>query len=341
MPLHRPSSVSKPSLVAGPIPDAVQRLARGEALLLTESYGHGADIIDALRHTLRPTEGASFAERQAFQSDFRAASSRLAVGIVDHKVALPNPQPIGFLKELYPDNGTFFLPFVEVQHLYGAWQTYLDGVHLPVLGHKLRPFFGTYVPARTEHLQLFATWLSQHKGSRDHAIDVGTGSGVLARMMARSGYQTVHATDSNPNAIESVRRDLVRIPAPIEPIEADLLGTLPAADLIVFNPPWMPGTVDDLLASALYYDDVSLFERFFTQAHDRLRPDGRVVVLFSTIAELTHPTAPHPIATELERGRFHLAQRLQRKVKPTGNRRTKERVEVWELAKIVPGETAP
>ena len=169
---------------------------------------------------------------------------------------------------------------------------------------------------------------------------------LLAPVLDRLLEQNRDSDFSQPHQIlkhlrESVRRDLVRIPAPIEPIEADLLGTLPAADLIVFNPPWMPGTVDDLLASALYYDDVSLFERFFTQAHDRLRPDGRVVVLFSTIAELTHPTAPHPIATELERGRFHLAQRLQRKVKPTGNRRTKERVEVWELAKIVPGETAP
>ena len=45
---------------------------------------------------------------------------------------------------------------------------------------------------------------------------------------------------------------------------------------------------------------------------------------------------PHPILSELERGRFKLVQKLQRKVKPAPGkdgrrRRTREKVEVWEL----------
>ena len=38
-----------------------------------------------------------------------------------------------------------------------------------------------------------------------------------------------------------------------------------------------------------------------------------------------------PIEAELERGRFVLDERLQRKVKPSPGRRTRERVEVWVL----------
>jgi methylase of polypeptide subunit release factors len=129
-----------------------------------------------------------------------------------------------------------------VQELFGAWNRYREGVPLAVLGHRLFPFYGTYVPTRVSHLELFGTWLHQHKGSRSRAIDVGTGCGVLALMLCRAGVQRVLATDINPNAVESVSRELGRL-APRPPIDlfcGDLLGPDPTpADLIVFNPPWI------------------------------------------------------------------------------------------------------
>ena len=39
-----------------------------------------------------------------------------------------------------------------------------------------------------------------------NALDVGTGAGVLALMLARAGFEHVEAVDINPNACESVRR---------------------------------------------------------------------------------------------------------------------------------------
>jgi len=169
---------------------------------------------------------------------------------------------------------------------------------------------------------------------------VGTGCGPLALMLCRAGFARVLATDINPNAIESVRRERARFlpPPPIELYCGDLLGNDPAqADLIVFNPPWLPGEAEGLLDEALNYDD-SLFERFFDQARARLAPDGRVVLIFSNIMTLLQPDAPHPILAELKRGRLRLVKKLERKVAPSrapdgSLRRTRERVEVWELEK--------
>lgn len=94
----------------------------------------------------------------------------------------------------------------------------------------------------------------------------------------------------------------------------------------------MKGEVGRTLDLAMYFQD-GFFERFFAQALQRLSPGGRVVLVFSNILVLSQPDVPHPIQTELERGRFALVEKLSRRVKPL-RRRTREKVEVWELAVV-------
>jgi 16S rRNA G1207 methylase RsmC len=144
----------------------------------------------------------------------------------------------------------------------------------------------------------------------------------------------VTAADVNPNAAWSVQRDVARHspPSPIVGKTSDLLEAVAEpADLIVFNPPWMQGAIHGPLDRALYYQG-DLFERFFQQASQALQPGGRVVLVFSSVMQLLRPDLPHPIDTELEQGRFVLETKMRRRVKPTGGRRTRERVEVWVLA---------
>ena len=74
-----------------------------------------------------------------------------------------------------------------------------------------------------------------------------------------------------------------------------------------------------------------LFERFFDQAQQKLTKNGTIVLIFSNILTLLRPDIPHPIESELQNGRFELVQKLRRKVKPQKGKRTKEKVEVWEL----------
>lgn len=334
---HAAAPIDRSTAIAG----AALRLAQGEQLIVRDHYRTGVLVLAELERQLGPPgPGAPFAERQAASVQYREAALRLLAPVEGHRAALEEGGPSGFLAELYPELRSFALPFIEVQSLHGAWDRYTTGTHLAVLGHKLHPFYGTYAPTRVSHLELFGTWLSQYEGPRLRALDVGTGSGVLALMLARAGFGHIVATDSNPNAIESVTRELRRLSAApsIELIHGDLLGPgTSEEELVVFNPPWIQGTVTSQLDSALYFEP-SLFGRFFDQALARLAPEGRIALVFSNVMSLLQSDVPHPIEVELARGRLRLVSKLRRKVKPLPDksgrrRRTKERVEVWELAR--------
>jgi SAM-dependent methyltransferase len=330
---HRAQSVDR----TVPLAQAVAWVREGRSLIVTDSFRTGLEILDALRVQLGdPGEAADYVKKRAFREAFQAASKRLLVPVVGRKVALRDAPRPGFLAELYPDRADFALPVEDAKVLSSAWDWYEQGVHFPVLGYRVHPFFGAYIPARMEHLELFGTWLAKYTGARDRAIDVGTGSGVLALQMAKAGFQHVIATDINPNAIESVARQLRRLPVapPIELEHADQFGAdRGPIDLIVSNPPWMKGEVGRTLDLAMYFQD-GFFERFYDQALQRLAPGGRVVFVFSNIIELSQPDVPHPIQTELDRGRFRLVEKMTRRVKPSPGRRTREKVEIWELAAV-------
>ncbi len=343
-PLLRPAPASpagaRPLDRRAPPDKAAAWLADGGLLVLEDRYGVGADVLDALQRRMPVPEGGDHAARQSALAAHRAVAKRLLAPVRDGRIDVEDGASIGFLEDLYPGPGRTFLPLVHLQDMWRAWQRYTEGVPMAVLGQRIHPFYGTYAPERTIHLELFATWLAQHTGPRERAVDVGTGSGILALMLAKAGFARVRATDRNPNATLSVDRECDRRDPrpPIDTATGDLLcDTRGPVDLVVFNPPWVPGPVHSPLDAALVYDDPGLFGRFFDQAAAALAPTGRVVLLFSNIASLVLPDAPHPIEAELARGRFTLVQKLQRRVKPApgpgGRRRTtKERVEVWELA---------
>lgn len=339
--LHRPEPVlrhrAQPIDRNVPKAQAAAWLREGRSLIVTDRFGTGLDILAELRVQLEdPGEAADYVVKRTFREAFQSASKRLLAPVIGRKVALPDAPRAGFLAELYPDHADFALPVEDAKVLSSAWDWYEQGVHFPVLGYRVHPFYGTYIPARMEHLELFGTWLAKYKGARNRAIDVGTGSGVLALQMARAGFQQVIATDINPNAIESVARQMRRLPVapPIKLEHADQFGAdRGPLDLIVSNPPWMKGEVGRTLDLAMYFQD-GFFERFYEQSLQRLAPGGRIVFVFSNIIELSQPDVPHPIQTELDRGRFRLVEKMTRKVKPSPGRRTREKVEIWELAAV-------
>ncbi len=315
------------------VADVIQALLKQRCVLLDTSFFDGLSILEELdQHLPAPHPKASFTKRSVHRKKFRQVSQCLLVSIRNRNVQLDGVSIEAILETLYPEKASGCLSFVNIQELAGANKRMEQGVHYPVLGNKIHPFFGVYFPTRTEHLELFATWLSQYSGPKEHAIDVGTGSGILSFLLLKSGFEQVTATDQNPNAIWSAHQDAERLQwsERLQTLHTDLLEGTSKTSLIVFNPPWIPGESDSSVNDALFYDD-GLFTRFFDQAHQKLEKDGRLVLLFSTILTLLRPDLPHPIERELSKNRFHLVQKTKRKVKPTNGRRTKERVEIWEL----------
>ena len=110
-------------------------------------------------------------------------------------------------------------------------------------------------------------------------------------------------------------------------------------ELIVFNPPWLPKSHDlDRIDEAIYYNE-NLFPDFFAGAKQRLLPEGKLVLIFSNLAQITNVTKEHPIEMELaEGGRFQLEKCLKKSVKAASKKtkrdqhwRSSEEVELWVL----------
>lgn len=73
-------------------------------------------------------------------------------------------------------------------------------------------------------------------------VEVGTGSGAVAVVLARELKRAVTATDNSPEALAVARRNAAKHGAEVEFIEADLLSPFGegAFDLVVSNPPYVP-----------------------------------------------------------------------------------------------------
>lgn len=321
-------------------------LEAGKSVLIAEFYSDGLSLLKALKtHLKKKQPNDSFQEQRAYRSEYRKLSNLILIEIVDHKLAVKKPPIIGWLEKLYPETGNFFLSFPQIQGLNSAWQWYKNGISIPVLRNKVHPYYGTYFPTRFDHLELFDNWLMRYHGPKKTAIDVGIGSGILSFQMIKYSFQKVFGTDTNPNAIIGLKEFMgdTKLSRKIELDFAPLFGKFEKqTELIVFNPPWLPETHDlDNIDKAIYYNE-DLFPNFFAGAKQRLLPEGKLLLLFSNLAQITNLTTEHPIEKEIaEGGRFQLEKCFKKSVKAASDKtkrnqhwRSSEEVELWVLTHI-------
>ena len=321
----------------------IKGLEAGKPILITAYYSNGLLLLNELhKHLKIKLPNKKFQEQRAYRSAYQALSNLVYIKISDHKLTVKKAPVIGWLAKLYPETDNFLLPFSKVQGLNSSWQWFQKGILLPVLRNKIHPYYGVYFPTRFDHLILFDNWLKRYQGPKKSAIDVGIGSGVLAFQMVKHGFQKVFGTDTNPNAIFGLTESMgdSKMSRKVELDFAPLFGKWDKpTELIVFNPPWLPASQElDKNDEAIYYNN-NLFPEFFALATKRLLPEGKLVILFSNLAQITGVTKHHPIETELAKGgRFKLETCLTRKVKAASNKtmreqnwRTEEGVELWVL----------
>jgi hypothetical protein len=350
-------SVNKPEPIVSDKPGAlfsrsknvalsIKALEAGKSVLVTEFYSNGLDLLKALQtHLTKKMPHTSFLEQRKYRSEYHKLSNLILIEITDHKLGVKKAPEIGWLKKLYPETGDFLLSFPQVQGLNSAWQWYKNGVSIPVLRNKIHPYYGTYFPTRFDHLELFDQWLKRYNGPKKTAIDVGIGSGVLSLQLVKYGFQKVFGTDTNPNAIVGLTEFMgsTKLSRKIELDFGHLFGKFQKqTELIVFNPPWLPVSTDlSRRDEAIYYDE-NLFSEFFEGATSRLLPEGKLVLLFSNLAQITKVTKEHPIEKELAvGGRFQLEKCFKKTVKSASKKtkrdphwRSDEVVELWVLKKV-------
>jgi methylase of polypeptide subunit release factors len=229
-----------------------------------------------------------------------------------------------------------------VQELDLSWQEHQKGISIPVVRNKVHPYYGTHIPSSYEHLVLFDNWLKRYDGPKKTAIDVGIGNGVLSFQLVKHGFQKAFGTDINPNAIFGLKAFMgeTKLSRKIELDFGHLFGKWDKpTELIVFNPPWLPISKElERVDETVYYKE-NLFTEFFEAAKERLLPDGKIVLMFSNLSQLTAVEKEHPIEKELaEGGRFKLEKTLTKSVRASSDKTNRyrhlfidEEVQLWIL----------
>jgi release factor glutamine methyltransferase len=135
--------------------------------------------------------------------------------------------------------------------------------------------------------------IREHDLARDRSVlDVFTGSGVLAVSAALAGARAVTAVDLSRRAVLSTRLNArlngVRVDARRGDIFEPVAGR--RFDLILANPPYVPGTSDELpvRGSARAWeagrDGRALLDRFCPGIARHLAPGGRVLIVQSSLS---------------------------------------------------------
>jgi len=171
----------------------------------------------------------------------------------------------------------------ELLGVIGAHEWRKSGVDIPVLGARIRPHYGVFSPVRGEYLQLLA---EAPLPDMETAFDIGTGTGVIAALLARRGIGRVIATDTNPAALACARENIQRLwlAAQIEILDADLFPP-GKAGLIVCNPPWLPASANSVLDHAIYDPDSRMLKGFLAGLAEHLETGGEGWLILSDLAE--------------------------------------------------------
>jgi hypothetical protein len=152
----------------------------------------------------------------------------------------------------------------EVLGVIGAHEWRHKGIDLPAVGMRIHPHYGVFAPIRNEYVDLVATApLPAAAASVCVAFDIGTGTGVLAAVLARRGIQRVIATDQDLRALACARENLERLglAARVEVVQADLFPEGRAA-LVVCNPPWVPARPSSPLEQGIYDPESRMLHGF-------------------------------------------------------------------------------
>lgn len=185
-----------------------------------------------------------------------------------------------------PADAPYVASLRELLGIIGAHEWQKKGVEVPALGSRVYPHYGVFAPVRSEYVQLVADAPFPGATLPERAFDIGTGTGVLALVLARRGVAHVIATEREPRALACARHNINRLSLgkQIEVVEADLFPE-GRAPLVVCNPPWIPARPATLLERAVYDAESNMLRGFLAGLAAHLTPGGQGWLILSDIAE--------------------------------------------------------
>lgn len=174
----------------------------------------------------------------------------------------------------------------ELIGIVGAHEWRRTGVAIAALDDRIYAHYGVFSPVRGEYLELVAAAPLPDHSPPMVAFDIGTGTGVIAAILARRGVARVVGTDQSPRALACARDNVARLGLSdrIEVVDADLFP-VGRADLVVCNPPWIPASAVTATDHAVYDPDNRMLRGFLDGLAGHLLPGGEGWLIISDIAE--------------------------------------------------------
>ncbi len=175
----------------------------------------------------------------------------------------------------------------ELLGVVGAHEWRKKGVEIAALGqephNRIHPHYGVYSPVRGEYIDLVA---QTPLPSKELAFDIGTGTGVLAAVLARRGVRRIVATENAPRALVCAKDNLQRLGLQKQ-VELQDVDLFPAgkAPLIVCNPPWVPARPSSPIEHAVYDEGSRMLQGFLAGLAEHLEPGGEGWLVLSDLAE--------------------------------------------------------
>jgi SAM-dependent methyltransferase len=287
--------------------DAAYRLAcGGTALLWRGDFQNARQLLQAMARRIenkvrkplkmkspgeapRAPAEAFHLQRMAQAQRVRTLGMLLIPCLAQHVIALRRaPEVQAACNEAC---GSADAPYVislrEVLGLIGAHEWRKKGVEIAALEGRIHPHYGVFSPVRGEYVALVADApLPASLAANSLAFDIGTGTGVLAAVLARRGVARVVATDQDARAIACARENIERLGlnGQVGVVAADLFPP-GRAPLVVCNPPWLPGRPSSPLDAAIYDLDSRLLYGFLAGLAAHLEADGEGWLILSDLAE--------------------------------------------------------
>lgn len=182
---------------------------------------------------------------------------------------------------------SFVVSLRELLGLVGAYEWSKNGVEIPAINGKIYPSYGVFSPIRGEYLNLVDT--APLPAPCNLAFDIGTGTGILAAILAHRGIKKIIATDNSQRALDCAQKNISQLDMKnaVTVINADLFpgDEYGKADLIVCNPPWLPARPSSVLESAVYDDKSMMLKGYLNGLAAHLSERGEGWLILSDFAE--------------------------------------------------------
>jgi SAM-dependent methyltransferase len=332
---------------------------QGTALLWRGDFQEARQMLKALgKRADRPRRGAHAGSRQeppsadAFHRYRQARSQRartldaLLIPLeADYAIPLRRAPDIrqACVEAFGAAQSASVAPLRALLGVIGAHEWRKKGIDVPEAGGTIHPHFGVFAPIRREYIDLVSTApLPTACSTSSVAFDIGTGTGVLAAVLARRGIGRVVATDIDARALACARENLQRLGLidRVAVVEADLFPEGRAA-LVVCNPPWLPARPSSAMERGIYDADQRMLREFLANLPQHLEPDGEGWLILSDLAEHLRLRSREELLAMFEAAGLHVVgrhdvaprhPRVDDETDPLHAARAAEITSLWRLA---------